>query len=62
MSLYNLIKWTTIYRKATVNLCNYYKDKRNDPITEFKYKTNMIGKHQIMIMTIIQNMLKFFYF
>ena len=54
MPLYNLREYSKNYRKTTGSLWNYYRDEPSNPLSSdsesFKYKTNIVGKHQkIMI-------------
>ena len=45
--MYNLLKYSTNYRKTTGSLWNYYRDERSDPLSfsseSFEYKTSITG-------------------
>ena len=47
MPMYNLLEYSTNYRKTTGSLWNYYRDEPNDPLSSgsesFKYKTGITG-------------------
>ena len=46
--MYNLPEYGKNYKKTTVILWNYYRDKPSNPLSSnsesFKYKTNTVGK------------------
>ena len=48
MPMYNLLEYSTNYKKTTGNLWNYYRDEPSTPLSlnseSFKYKTNIVGK------------------
>ena len=48
MPMYNLLKYSQNYRKATASLWNSYRDEPSNPLSSnsesFKYKTNIVGK------------------
>ena len=47
MPMYNLPKYSKIYRKTTGSLWNYYRDEQSNPLStyskSFKYKTSITG-------------------
>ena len=48
MLMYNLLEYSTNYKKATGNLSNYYRDEPSTTLSlnseSFKYKANIVGK------------------
>ena len=47
MPMYNLLEYSTNYKKATGSLWNYYRDEPTSPFSSnsesFKYKTSITG-------------------
>ena len=68
--MYNLLEYSTNYRKTTGSLRNYYRDESNDfpannynanPITNcefFKYRSSITGKHQMQIKKMVKTLSK----
>ena len=48
MPMYNLLEYSTNYRKTTGSLWNYYRDEPSNPLSSnsesIKYKTSITGK------------------
>ena len=48
MPINNLLEYSKNYRKTTISLWNYYRDKPSNPLSSnsesFKYKTSIVGK------------------